>query len=106
MVRAWEEEDIRQMKQYVQMPCGRRKQKAFKELKESQCVSWWDITLERQVAGGSRQGLLGSVKEFYLNPQSTMKPLYVFKKECNTIYFGCERISLAALLRRDWRGNR
>lgn len=38
MVRAWEEEDIRQMKQYVQRPCGRSKQEAFKGLKESQCV--------------------------------------------------------------------
>ena len=38
VVRAWEEEDIRQMKQYVQRPWGRSKQEAFKELKESHCV--------------------------------------------------------------------
>lgn len=34
---------------------------------------------ERQDAVGSMPGLLGSVKEFHLNLQSTIEPFYLFK---------------------------
>lgn len=87
---AWEEEDIRQMT-HVQKPYGRREQEAFKELKEIQCV-WSTESMEGYYAWEAGSGWihgspLGSVKESYINLQSTMEPLYILREECNIISF-------------------